>query len=215
VNALAKSSEPAAEPTAELAEILSIAAHELRTPATVILGLVSTLAASRARMPEDQAETFGGLVGHRHETLSGARFDVTLRAGSSEPESRESGGGASASRAPVTVLIVDDEPDMLYLLRLTLETAGYEVQEAAHGAEALDTIRASRPDLVVTDLMMPVMDGRELIRRMRESPGTADIPIMVLSANPGNISGADVVMHKPFHPRDLTRTIDEIVGGSS
>jgi CheY-like chemotaxis protein len=114
----------------------------------------------------------------------------------------------------MTILIVDDEPDVLFLLRLTLETAGYEVAEAAHGGEALNAIRASRPNLLVTDLMMPVMDGRELIRHLREEPETADLPIMLLSANPDHSSGADVVMRKPFNPRDLTKAIDDLVGGA-
>jgi CheY-like chemotaxis protein len=112
----------------------------------------------------------------------------------------------------VTILIVDDEPDVLFLLRVTLETAGYRVREAAHGVEALAAIAESKPHLLVTDLMMPVMDGRELIRRVRSAPDTADLPIMVLSANPRTIHGADRVMHKPFQPMDLMRAIGELVG---
>jgi len=158
------------------------------------------------------AEAFGGSVTYQAEA-SGARFDVTLRAGSSEPDTGEETRYAPEARAPVSILIVDDEPDVLFLLRLTLETAGYEVAEAAHGADALAKIRSSRPALLVTDLMMPVMDGRELIRQVRESPDTADLPIMLLSANPDNASGADRVMRKPFNPRDLTRAIDELVAG--
>jgi CheY-like chemotaxis protein len=161
------------------------------------------------------AETFGGSVGYGRQSPSGSRFEVTLRAGSAEPDTDDERRRPGATGDPVTVLIVDDEPDMLFLLRLTLETAGYEVLEAAHGAEALASISASKPGLVVTDLMMPVMDGRELIRRVRESPGGADLPIMLLSANPDNISGADVVMQKPFDPRDLTRAIDDMVAGAA
>lgn len=111
----------------------------------------------------------------------------------------------------MTILIVDDEPDVLFLIRLTLETAGYEVREAAHGVEALAAIAEAKPNLLLTDLMMPVMDGHELIRRVRTAPDTADLPIMVLSANPRNVVGADRVMRKPFHPGALTRAIGELV----
>ena len=159
------------------------------------------------------AEAFGGTVSYEEEEPTGARFDVTLRAGSSETDTHDENRYSSDPRVPLNILIVDDEPDVLFLLRLTLETAGYHVAEAAHGAEALAAIREARPALLLTDLMMPVMDGRELIRRVRESPETADLPIMLLSANPDHSSGADLVMRKPFNPRDLTRAIDELVGG--
>jgi CheY-like chemotaxis protein len=158
------------------------------------------------------AEAYGGTASYQGEATSGARFDVTLRAGSSETGSEEESRYASDPRVPLNILIVDDEPDVLFLLRLTLETAGYAVAEAAHGAEALAAIRVTRPSLLVTDLMMPVMDGRELIRKVRATPETADLPIMLLSANPDSSSGADRVMRKPFNPRDLTRAIDELVG---
>jgi Amt family ammonium transporter len=158
------------------------------------------------------ARAFGGTVSYEPEIPSGARFDITLRAGSSETDIEEKTRYASEPDVPVNILIVDDEPDVLFLLRLTLETAGYAVAEAAHGAEALAAIREARPTLLLTDLMMPVMDGRELIRQVRAAPETADLPIMLLSANPDNSSGADLVMRKPFNPRDLTRAIEELVG---
>ena len=112
-----------------------------------------------------------------------------------------------------TVLVCEDDGAVRDLTCRILETAGYEVHEAAHGGEALDSIRSARPRLLVTDLMMPVMDGRELIRHVRESAETADLPVMLLSANPDHSSGADYVMRKPFNPRDLTRAIDQLVAG--
>jgi CheY-like chemotaxis protein len=157
-------------------------------------------------------ESFGGSVSYERPPPGGARFDVRLLPGSEEPRAEGESGYASERGAKMNVLIVDDEPDVLFLLRLTLETAGYEVKEAAHGGEALDAIRESRPNILVTDLMMPVMDGRELIRHVREAPETANLPIMLLSANPDHSSGADVVMRKPFNPRDLTRVIDNLIG---
>jgi CheY-like chemotaxis protein len=93
---------------------------------------------------------------------------------------------------------------MRFLVRITLEGAGYEVVEAHHGAVALERVKESRPDLVVTDLMMPVMGGRELIERLRSDPATASIPIVVLSANGRLRAGdADVALSKPFDPDEL------------
>jgi len=159
-------------------------------------------------------ESFGGSVSYERASGAGARFDVRLQPGSEQPVAEAKTRYANRPGDSVTILIVDDEPDVLFLLRLTLETAGYQVVEASHGGEALAAIRATRPSLVVTDLMMPVMDGRELIRHVREEPETADLPIMLLSANPDHASGADLVMRKPFNPRDLTRAIEELVAGA-
>ncbi|MFY9588225.1 MAG: hybrid sensor histidine kinase/response regulator [Actinomycetota bacterium] len=160
-------------------------------------------------------EAFGGSIVYERSEPVGARFEVTLRVAPEVPRPEPAARYAADLRGPVTILVVDDEPDVLFLLRLTLEAAGYSVVEAAHGAEALETIQSTRPTLVITDLMMPVMDGRELIRRVRAEPETADLPIMLLSANPDQSVGADRVMRKPFNPRDLTRVIDELVGGAA
>lgn len=106
-----------------------------------------------------------------------------------------------------TILIVDDESNMRFLLRMILEGAGYEVVEAAHGAAALARVAESSPDLIVTDLMMPVMNGRELIERLRGDPQTAEIPIVVVSANPRTtLDAVDAVLAKPFDPDELIET---------
>jgi CheY-like chemotaxis protein len=112
-----------------------------------------------------------------------------------------------------TILIVDDESNMRFLIRMTLESAGYEVVEAAHGAAGLERAKESRPDLVVTDLMMPVMNGRELIERLRADPETASIPIVVVSANSRVADiAADVVLHKPFAPEELVAAVSSRAG---
>ena len=80
--------------------------------------------------------------------------------------------------------MVDDEPAQRYLLRRILERAGHEVSDAGDGAAALQAVRESPPDLVVTDMMMPVMGGAELIRRLRCEPATAGIPILAASGDP-------------------------------
>lgn len=160
-------------------------------------------------------EAFGGSIVYERSEPARSRFEVTLKLAHDVPREEPVSRYASEPGEPVTILVVDDEPDVLFLLRLTLEAAGYSVVEAAHGAEALETIRETRPTLIITDLMMPVMDGRELIRRVRSRPETADVPIMLLSANPDRSVGADRVMRKPFNPRDLTRVIGELVGGAA
>lgn len=97
---------------------------------------------------------------------------------------------------------------MRFLVRVTLESAGYEVVEAHNGAAALERAKESRPDLVVTDLMMPVMNGRELIDRLRSDPETGSIPILILSANSSlRIGGADAALAKPFAPDALLENV--------
>ena len=106
------------------------------------------------------------------------------------------------------VLVVDDESNMRFLLRMVFETEGFEVVEAHHGAAALERVKEEEPDLVVTDLMMPVMGGRELIDRLRSDPDTTSIPILVLSAN-GNlrIGDANAALGKPFDPDLLLENV--------
>jgi CheY-like chemotaxis protein len=100
-------------------------------------------------------------------------------------------------------LVVDDEPDFRYFLRRIFERAGYQVVDASDGAAALACVRQSPPDLVVTDMMMPVMGGAELIRRLRANPATAQIPIIAETSDPEVAVGADAVMFKPYHHADV------------
>jgi len=101
------------------------------------------------------------------------------------------------------ILVVDDEPDLRYLLRRILERADHEVIDAGHGAAALDVVHRSRLDLIVTDMMMPVMDGAELIRRLRADPTTARIPILAATGDVQLAGGADAVLTKPYRPSEL------------
>jgi CheY-like chemotaxis protein len=102
---------------------------------------------------------------------------------------------------------------MRFLVRVTLELAGYEVVEANHGAAALELAAASPPDLVVTDLMMPVMGGRELIDRLRTNAETSSIPILVLSANGQLRAGAaDAALGKPFDAEELLENVRTLSG---
>jgi len=101
------------------------------------------------------------------------------------------------------ILAVDDEPDLRYLMRRIFERAGHEVTVAGHGDAALLAVRASPPDLVVTDMMMPVMGGVELIRRLRADPLTAKIPILAATGDAPLAGDADAVLAKPYRPAEL------------
>jgi len=112
-----------------------------------------------------------------------------------------------------TILVVDDESNMRFLIRMILERAGYTVLEAPHGVAALQRAKESPPDLVVTDLMMPVMGGRELVERLRADPGTASIPIVVLSSNASSVATtADAILGKPFEPESLLEAARSLAG---
>lgn len=109
------------------------------------------------------------------------------------------------------ILVVDDEPDQRALLRRIFERAGHEVRDAGHGAAALAAVRQSAPDLVVTDMMMPVMDGPELILRLRAEPTTAGIPILAASGDGDLAGGADAIVAKPYAWRRLIEAADGLL----
>lgn len=109
------------------------------------------------------------------------------------------------------ILVVDDEPDLRFILRRILEAAGHVVTEERNGADALDAVAVATPDLVVTDMMMPVMGGAELISRLRAEPGTAHIPIMAVSGDPQLAGGADVIVPKPFQKRDVLASVERLL----
>jgi CheY-like chemotaxis protein len=117
------------------------------------------------------------------------------------------------------VLVADDDHDILALVGLRLERAGYEVVTAKDGIEALELVEQRTPDVAVVDVMMPRMDGHELVRRLRERPETAETPILILTAavqdrvaEASTAAGADAQMPKPFSPRDLVAKLDEMLG---
>lgn len=117
------------------------------------------------------------------------------------------------------VLVADDDEDILTLVGLRLDRAGYEVVKARDGVEALALVEARTPDLAVVDVMMPRMDGHELVRRLRARPETATMPILVLTAAVHDRvaaesadAGADAQMRKPFSPRELVEKLAELAG---
>jgi CheY-like chemotaxis protein len=101
------------------------------------------------------------------------------------------------------ILVVDDEPDERFLVRRMFERAGHEVSEACDGAAALRAISESTPDLVVTDMMMPVMDGAEFIRQLRAESATAGITVLVSSGDTHLAVGAEAVVPKSQSMQEL------------
>jgi CheY-like chemotaxis protein len=109
------------------------------------------------------------------------------------------------------ILVVDDEPDLRFIMRRIFERAGHVVLDASHGAAALELVHRSAPDLVVTDMMMPVMGGAELIRRLRADPVTAHIPILAATADVPPASGADAALTKPWSKQQLLEAADALL----
>ncbi len=112
------------------------------------------------------------------------------------------------------ILIVDDEPFNVDYIEQELEDTGYETNSAFDGQDALDKILSGPPDLVLLDIMMPVMDGFEVLRRLKENPETRDIPVIVISASndlksvvQGIKLGAEDYLPKPFEPTLLSARI--------
>jgi two-component system phosphate regulon response regulator PhoB len=108
------------------------------------------------------------------------------------------------------ILVVDDEPDILDLVRLSLAEAGFAVETAATGQEALERLRRATPDLAVLDLMLPDMSGTEVCRFIRSRPELTDVLVLMLTAKGEEVDrivgfelGADDYVTKPFSPREL------------
>lgn len=110
------------------------------------------------------------------------------------------------------ILVVDDEPDLRALYRENLADAGHEVLTAANGAEGLGLAQREQPDLVLVDLMMPVMDGYEFLQHFRQLPGQERTPTVVVSAvATGGYSrrlGASGFVAKPFDADDLLSVVE-------
>lgn len=119
---------------------------------------------------------------------------------------------------PKRLLVVDDDPSLLRAVAETLRAEGYEVTTARRGAEALGCIAQSLPDLIVSDIRMPGMDGYELVRNLRASARTKLIPIVFLTAKDetadriaGFRSGVDAYLTKPFEPDELLAVVANIL----
>ena len=120
--------------------------------------------------------------------------------------------------AAETILLVDDERNIVDLARMYLEKDGFRVKSAADGAAALDMIGRAPPSLVVLDLMLPQVDGWEVCRRVRVSQTHGDLPIIMLTARDDDVDkivglelGADDYLTKPFNPRELVARVKAIL----
>jgi len=119
---------------------------------------------------------------------------------------------------PKRLLVVDDEPNLLRAVAAILRAEGYEVTTARSGAEALVRVAESLPDLVVSDVRMPGVDGYQLARQLRSSSRTELVPVVFLTAKDetadrvaGFRSGVDAYLTKPFEPDELTAVIAGIL----
>ena len=117
-----------------------------------------------------------------------------------------------------TVLVVEDDPVILRLLEVNFELEGFGVVLAHDGAEGIDAARSEKPDIIVSDIMMPKVSGIELVLALKADAATADIPIILLSAKAqttdlkyGMDAGADDYVTKPFEPLDLVDRVNALL----
>jgi DNA-binding response OmpR family regulator len=116
------------------------------------------------------------------------------------------------------ILLVDDEPQVLRLLQLSLEQAGYQVATAENGQQALEQVASDKPDLVLMDSVMPLMDGMEALKRLKSNVATAEIPVVMLTAKdcPDEMAkswevGTDLYLTKPILTSELLDFIQTIL----
>jgi two-component system response regulator VicR len=117
------------------------------------------------------------------------------------------------------ILCVEDEPEMIDLVRLILGRRGLEIKGASGGVEGLKIIREEIPDLVLLDLMMPDMDGWEVYQQMKADEKTRNIPVIVVTAKAQSIdkvlalhiAKVDDYIAKPFSPQDLTNSVEKVL----
>jgi len=115
------------------------------------------------------------------------------------------------------ILLVDDEPDFLSVIRMRLSNEGYQVICASHGKDALDKIKIRHPDLIISDVMMPVMDGVDFFQEIKSNPETKDIPFIVITVKDKlqesfKAVGIDDFVAKPFEMDELLGKIRKILG---
>jgi CheY-like chemotaxis protein len=161
----------------------------------------------------------GLFVSHEIVERHGGRFEVQSDVGAGStftfylPLSTPAG---VATNAQARVLLVDDDPEILEATGQVLREWGYTVDEARDGQTALSMARTARPDLVLVDLMMPVMDGWTLIRRLREDKVAPDVPVVVFSADrdareKARDLDANAALHKPFELQELQDVVERLI----
>ena len=119
-----------------------------------------------------------------------------------------------------TILCIEDEQEMIDLIRLILNRRGFEIRGANGGKEGLEMMRKDHPDLVLLDLMMPEMDGWEVYQQMKADEYTKNIPVIVVTAKAQSIdkvlglhiAKVDDYIAKPFSPQELLTSVDNVLG---
>jgi CheY-like chemotaxis protein len=116
------------------------------------------------------------------------------------------------------VLVVDDEIHIVHVVTIKLRNNGYDVVSASDGAEAYELACSEKPDIVVTDYQMPVMSGLELVEKLRRTPQTADVPVIMLTARSFAVEEQQKeqlkiskCLSKPFSPKELLRDIEDVL----
>ncbi|MEO0073294.1 MAG: response regulator [candidate division WOR-3 bacterium] len=119
---------------------------------------------------------------------------------------------------PERILVVDDEPDILLVVTARLENAGYQVQSATSGMEALSLVRSSPPDLILLDVMLPGIDGFSVCAMLKRDQRFSHIPILMLTARSqvgdrqtGMAVGADAYLSKPFRAEELLAEVKRLL----
>ena len=127
-------------------------------------------------------------------------------------------GSDVPSNDPGSILVVEDDADILRQIAFNLERSGYRVLTATSGGEALRIMLQARPRLLITDIMMPGMDGYELVDALRRDEILADLPVIMLTARTededvtrGYASGTDLYLTKPFRPAELLAFVERIL----
>ncbi len=119
-----------------------------------------------------------------------------------------------------TILVVDDDPVIVKLLRVNFEMEGYRVMTAGNGEEGLEAARSHRPDAIVSDVMMPTMDGIAFARELKADPDLQPIPLVLLSAKAQSsdvqtgLDVADDYVTKPFDPLELLERVAVLLGSA-
>jgi len=121
------------------------------------------------------------------------------------------------------ILCIEDQPEMIELIRLILSREGFAVEGAGGGREGLQAMQKSPPDLVLLDLMMPEMDGWEVYRQIKSNAELSDIPVIAVTAKAQkidrilglHIAGMDDFITKPFGPEELVASVERLLGISA
>lgn len=125
------------------------------------------------------------------------------------------------SQRRLKILVADDDPAIQELIRLNLEVQGYEVIVASDGVETVRKVLSERPDLMILDILMPEIDGYEVMRLLKNSEETSNIPIIVLTAYASDagaliswVEGAEGYLAKPFNPDELLMLVEKVLTSS-